>query len=173
MSQSQNLILIIALLVVIVFVAKAIARKAPTPGFIYQLRPSFLTPAERSFYGVLCQAVGERYIVLAKVRVADVITPSKSPDRSRWQSAFNKISSKHFDYILCDPNTLAVEQVVELHDKSHKKSNRANRDEFLRAACESAGLPLREFAAKARYSIDEVTKGLSDQSEVGRIEPHF
>ena len=171
--MSQNLIYIIALLVVIVIVAKAIGRKAPAPGFIYELRPSFLTPAERSFYGVLCQAVGERYVVLAKVRVADVITPSKGSDRSRWQSAFNRISSKHFDYILCDPNTLAVEQVVELHDKSHKTTKRAKRDEFLRAACESAGLPLREFSAKARYSIDEVSKRLSDQSEAGRVEPHF
>jgi hypothetical protein len=107
------------------------------------------------------------------VRVADVITPSKSPDMSRRQSAFNRISSKHFDYILCDPNTLSVEQVVELHDKSHKTTKRAERDELLRAACESAGLPLREFSAKARYSIDEVSRGLSDQNEVGRVEPHF
>ncbi len=166
---------LVAIVIGVVFllgILKELCRKS-APGSDYRIRDRFMSKAERSFFGVLCKAVGERYVVFAKVRVADVITPSKSPDRSRWQSAFNRISSKHFDYILCDPSTLSVEQVVELHDKSHKTTKRAKRDEFLRAACESAGLPFREFTAKARYSIDEVSKGLSDQSEVGRVEPHF
>ena len=168
-----SLIVTIVVFFIILAIVKTVGRKGPSQEHAYQLRSSFLSPAERSFYGVLCKAVADNYVVLAKVRVADVITPCKSPDKSRWQSAFNQISSKHFDYILCDPNTLSVEQVVELHDKSHRTTKRAKRDEFLRAACESAGLPLREFSTKARYSIDEVSKRLSDQSEAGRVEPHF
>ena len=168
-----SLIAIIFVAFVVLAVVKAAVRKRPSQEHTYQLRSPFLSPAERSFYGVLCAAVANDYVVLAKVRVADVITPKKGQDRSTWQTAFNMISAKHFDYILCDPNTLSVEQVVELHDKSHKTTKRAKRDEFLRAACESAGLPLREFTARARYSIDEVGKALSNQSEGGRLEPHF
>ena len=63
----------------------------------------FLSPAERSFLDVLSQAAGDEWRVFAKVRIADVLTPAKGMSRSRWQSAFNAISAKHFDFLLCDP----------------------------------------------------------------------
>lgn len=151
------------LIVIIVFSAfvflaafRAIRRKRTSQEHGYRLRAPFLSPAERSFYGVLCKAVAKEYVVLAKVRVADVITPEKGHNRSTWQTAFNRISTKHFDYVLCDPNSLSVEHAVELHDKSHRRTARAERDHFLRSACQSAGLSLIEFAAKSAYSIDEV-----------------
>ena len=111
--------------------------------------------------------------MLAKVRVADVIAPAKGQDRSKWQTAFNMISAKHFDYVLCDPSTLAVAQVVELHDRSHGTTKRAKRDDFLRNACQSAGLPLSEFPAKKGYSIDEVRSQIHMGLASGRVEPHF
>ena len=139
-------------------VVKAIRRNRTSQEHSYRLRAPFLSPAERSFYGVLSRAVANDYVVLAKVRVADVIMPAKGYNKSKWQTAFNRISSKHFDYILCDPNSLSVERVVELHDRSHRNATRAKRDHFLRNACQSAGLTLIEFAAKSRYSIEEVRK---------------
>lgn len=63
----------------------------------------FLSSAERSFLGVLNQAADDDWGVFAKMRIADVLTPAKGMSRSRWQSAFNAISAKHFDFLLCDP----------------------------------------------------------------------
>ena len=169
--------LVIAVLVVLA-VFKAFGRRRRPQELGYQIRTRFLSPAERSFYGVLCSAVANDYVVFAKVRVADVITPMKSQDRSKWQIAFNRISAKHFDYVLCDPKSLVVELVVELNDRSHKRAKRAERDEFLRGACASAGLHLSEFAAKSSYSISDVrseilrTQTLGETGE-GRVEPHF
>lgn len=171
------------LIVVIVFAAlmilaviRAIWRKRTTEEHSYQLRAPFLSPAERSFYGVLCKAAANDYVVLAKVRVADVITPKKGQNRSKWQTAFNRISSKHFDYALCNPNSLSVEHVVELQDRSHRRTTRAKRDHFLRGACQSAGLSLIEFAAKSTYSIDEVRSQIigiqtAGGTGDGRLEP--
>ncbi len=164
-------------IVALILILKAAARVRPAREYGYSLRTPFLSAAERSFYGVLCTAVANRYVVLAKVRVADVITPQKSNNRSKWQTAFNRISAKHFDYVLCDPKTLSVEHVVELHDRSHKRANRAQRDKLLRTACESAGLSLIEFAAKPAYSVDEIRQELNRinaaASGDGRVEPHF
>ncbi len=42
----------------------------------YAKKPALLSPAERSFYGVLRQAVGETYQIHAKVRLADLIQPT-------------------------------------------------------------------------------------------------
>lgn len=173
-----NLIFIVVVAFVLLVVIKAAMRKRTFRDHRYQLREPFLSPAERSFYGVISTAVSNDYVVLAKVRVADVIAPETGQDRSNWQTAFNRISAKHFDFVLCDPKTLSIEHVVELHDRSHQSATRAKRDDLLRKACESAGLPLSEFVAKKAYSIDEIrNKILQFQSlgeaKDGRIEPVF
>lgn len=129
----------------------------------YRLNGSLFSPAERSFFGVLIQSVSDKNMVMGKVRVADVITPEKGMSRSKWQSAFNRISAKHFDYVVCDRATLKVLFAIELNDKSHKGKKRADRDAFLHEACSSAGLRLFEFDAKRGYSVVEVRKQLVDK----------
>ncbi len=69
----------------------------------YDLQETLFSPAERSFLGVLDLAVGDQARVFAKVRVADVLTPETGMGKSKWQQAFNKISAKHVDYLLCHP----------------------------------------------------------------------
>ncbi len=159
-----------AVFVVFIFM-KMIGRRKPRDVHGYRLRKSFLSPAERSFYGVLCSAVAGEYVVLAKVRVADVITPNRTNDRSKWQTAFNRINAKHFDFVLCDPKSMSVERVVELNDKSHRSSKRAERDDLLRAACESAGLTLTEVAARNSYSIKDIRNRL-DRIDASTGVPH-
>jgi len=118
------------------------------------------TPAERSFYGVLKQACGDQAEVFGKVRVADVIKPIKGLGRSNWQRAFNRISAKHFDYVICRPDDLRVVAAIELNDRSHKKPSRADRDAFLEKACDSAGLTLHQFDAKRGYQVAEIRSTL-------------
>ena len=115
-----------------------------------------LSPAERSFLGVLNQAAGEEWRVFAKVRIADVLTPAKGLNRSRWQSAFNAISAKHFDFLLCDPADCAPKVAVELDDKSHERASRQKRDRLVESACASAGLPLLRVKAARAYQIAEI-----------------
>jgi len=60
--------------------------KIPTPSSSagYRLNGPLFSPAERSFLGVLIQAVPDENLVLGKVRVADVITPEKGLSRPKW-----------------------------------------------------------------------------------------
>ena len=62
--------------------------------FPYQRAGALFSPAERSFYGVLRQVVGNNANIFGKVRVADVVMPRKGLSRSDRQKAFNKISGK-------------------------------------------------------------------------------
>ena len=158
-------LIVIVVLAALLLLAALGKLKIPTPSSSagYRLSGPLFSPAERSFLGVLNQAVPDENLVLGKVRVADVITPEKGLSRPRWQSAFNRISAKHFDFVVCDRATLKVLSAVELHDKSHKKKKRADRDSFLREACSSAGLRLFEFDAKPSYSVVEVRKQLADE----------
>ena len=130
--------------------------------YSYQSRKQLFSPAERSFYGVLLQAVGNTHCVMAKVRVADVVSPHKGLSKSDWRKAFNRISAKHFDYVVCDAATLDVRYVVELNDKSHDKPARVERDRFLQEVCRSAGVPLFTFRVQRSYSLPDVTEVLSE-----------
>lgn len=143
--------------VIVVFLLLAIAavviKNSAGKGYSYHKRGSLFTPAERSFLSVLDQAVSDQYRVFGKVRVADILNPAKGMSRKNWQVAFNKISSKHFDYILCSKETLGVIAAIELDDKSHLSARAKKRDVLLESACDSAGLPLIRFQAKSGYQV--------------------
>ena len=148
--------LILLALLVAVALALLVIKSVNTEEFPYELNKLVFSAAERSFYGVLKQAVGDEAVVLAKVRIADILRPSKGLNRSNWQKAFNRISSKHFDYVICSPDTLSVLSVVELDDKSHSKGKRSERDRFIEGASSAAGITLHRFKATATYNIREV-----------------
>ena len=100
------------------------------------------SPAERSFFGVLEQAVWGRYRVLGKVRLGDLVQPAKGLSAGKRTGAWNRIHQKHVDIVLCQPDTLAVAGVVELDDASHRRKDRAERDEFVDKALSTAGIPI-------------------------------
>jgi len=156
-------ILVVALIALTGVMAALYLRRAAPPDSgrssqdgSYQLCPALLTPAELEFCQVLRQAVGDRWAVFAKVRVADVLIPERGLSKSDWQRAFNKISAKHFDFVLCAPNTSQVQVAIELDDRSHRRPNRRDRDEFLNAIAQQAGLSLLRFPAQSSYSAAEI-----------------
>jgi hypothetical protein len=152
-------ILILAIVVIILILLRHKFPKNRADGHAdhpYQKTDALFTPAERSFYGVLKQVAGDNATIFGKVRVADVVVPNKGLSRSHWQKSFNKISGKHFDFLLCRNDTLSVICAIELNDSSHKSNNRHGRDEFLKGVCNAAEIPLIQVPAKAAYVIDEV-----------------
>lgn len=166
------LILSVVVLVIaaIVLIKSKQSRKSEVTDYPYQKTEVLFSPAERSFLGVLDQAVGEDARILGKVRVADVIVPKKGIPRSDWQRAFNKISSKHFDYVLCKQDDLTVVCAIELDDSSHQSKNRRNRDEFLRGVCSAAGIPLVQVPAKSTYVIDEIRQLIAPHLGISKLE---
>ncbi len=124
--------------------------------YSYTIRESLLTPTEIQFYKELKQAVDNKFIIFVKVRVADILVPEKGLSKSHWQSAFNKISAKHFDFVLCHSENLKVEVVIKLDDKSNLKSNRIDRDNFLTQAAHSSGLRILRFPVRSSYSMSDI-----------------
>lgn len=115
-------------------------------------RAGYLSAAERSFLGALDLALGSRYRIFAKVRLADLIkTRAKLGARTR-QAAFNAISSKHADFVLCDPATLEVFAVVELDDASHGNSRQREKDRWKDSALEAAGIQVIRIPAARTYT---------------------
>jgi hypothetical protein len=153
--------------IIIVFVIAAIAvkkflggNKGGTEDYPYERQQALFTPAERSFLGVLEQAVEGKLRIMGKVRLADIVKIKNGNNKSAWQKAFNKIQSKHVDFVACDMATLGVKFVVELDDKSHNEPKRQDRDEFIDKALAAAKIPVFHFAAKRTYTIQELQNTL-------------
>ncbi len=150
-------ILIVGAILVAVLKAILASKKAGARAFPYQAISHLFTPAERSFSGVLDQAIDPEYRVFGKVRAADVMGVTKGMTRSEWQQAFNRIQSKHFDFVICRASDSSILLLIELDDKSHKKDRRMDRDNFLERATEAAGVPLLRIPCQRNYSIQEVS----------------
>ena len=125
-------------------------------GFPYQPAKTLFSAAERSFLGVLDQAVGAEHRVFGKVRVADIASVRPGLGNSARQSALNRIAAKHFDYVVCRASDLSVTCAVELNDKSHSGRRAQARDELLAKVCQTINLPLLTVAAKQAYSLQDV-----------------
>lgn len=126
----------------------------------YPFEPGkFLSPAERSFFGVLQVAVDGEFVIFAKVRMADLIKIRKGTEKR--QSHFNRISAKHVDFVLCTTDTVEPVLVIELDDASHKKESAKAADDFKDKAFAAAGLPVLRIAAKRGYVVDDVVEQIN------------
>ncbi|BCO11320.1 Potential queD like [Citrifermentans bremense] len=167
----MNLVVVLAIVVILVGLLAALKIKSPTKdgSLAFQSREPFLSPAERSFLGVLEQALDNNYRVLGKVRLGDLIKPAKGLSKSKRVSALNKVNQKHVDFVVCSSTDLAVLGVVELDDQSHGREDRAERDLFVDEALSGAGIPIARFSAKKGYQIQEVRTKLADMFKITLI----
>jgi hypothetical protein len=121
----------------------------------YRLREDFLSATELSFLRTAQIAVGNRFTILAKVNLADLFF---SPTRDAV--ARNRISQKHVDFLLCDPQSLTPAMGIELDDSSHQRADRVERDVFVDTVFESAGLPLIHLPAQQSYGSADITTAI-------------
>lgn len=154
----------IVFLLILFLIIFYLRRKPPLK---YKAVQKIFTPSEQKFYHHLQQAVGDEFYIFAKVRAADVLLPVNAKDRSRWQSAFNKIACKHFDYVLCDAE-LSIVGAIELDDASHRRADRVQRDAFIEWACKSAGVPLIRIKTAKKYDIKELRATILCQCKVSK-----
>ncbi len=113
----------------------------------YTSRITLLTAGERRFFcDGLRPAIGQRYLVSFKVRLADVITVDC------WRSSFGrKIAQKHLDFVLLSPTATRIIAAIELNDATHKAPKRRRRDEFVQTALGSAQVPFVSFSVYRTY----------------------
>lgn len=178
----MNIALVLCIAVLVVGVIVVMKRQQASRPFetSFDRQEYLFSPAERSFLGVLAQALEGRYRVYGKVRLGDIIKPGKGLSRSSRTSALNKINLKHVDFVVCSPSDYAVVGVVELDDQSHGKADHAGRDEFVDRALASARIPIARFSAKKGYVVQDVRVQLAaafgtphevPEAEGGEAEP--
>ena len=146
----------VAIVVAAYFKAKQEANK-PRPSLPYVTQARLLTTNEERFRRVLSDVARDRYFLACQVRMADVLDA-----RPYSHAAFNRISSKHFDFVLCDPATTRPLMVIELDDSTHRRADAQARDAFKDAACRAAGLPILRVPVQPGYDPAYLQKRISE-----------
>jgi len=161
--RSFSIVLIILFCVVVLkfFVLKGLSGwlvkdKNVVADFPYFKKTYFFTPTEKKFFDVLVEAVGDEVVVFSQCRVADLI----DVDSKKHFGAFNRIKSKHIDFVLVEKVSAALLCAIELDDKSHARKDRVKRDKFLDQVFAQVELPLFRFRAQNEYSVADIRKGL-------------
>ena len=111
---------VVILLLVIAFyaVSRKFRRANPWGKTPYERQEYFLSPAEKQFYDVLLELVGEEITICPKPSVREVLRVRDDIKRDRLKY-FNWISQKHVDFVLCDRETMQILCAVELDDRTH------------------------------------------------------
>ena len=131
---------------------------------VYKQRDALLSEAELNFYRLLLKVLAHpsdpqgspQAVVMTKVSVSDLVKVRKGLGQSSYRSAFNRIKSKHVDFVLCEPESMRVVCVIELDDKSHRRQDRQTRDELMDSIYAAVGLPILHVDCRRGYSMQEV-----------------
>lgn len=120
----------------------------------YHRRDCFFSDGEKAFYDVLTEAVKPALIVMAHVRLIDLLQIDGRG--ARYYSARNKVVSKHVDFVLCEPGSLRPMCVLELDDTSHARSDRKERDAFVDGLLKHVRLPVLHVSASTTYDVHQL-----------------
>lgn len=137
----------------LVFYIKQRQFRHPALSMPYQLRRPVLKTEERELWAMLQQAVADDYLILCKIRVADVVDVTAIPQRTPWYQATNRISAGCFDFLLCDPQTLDPVCAIEMEPADDGNA-------FLDQLCSTIGLPLVRLPAEKARSYSEVRSAI-------------
>ena len=129
----------------------------------YRKRDCLLSAAELSFLRAFAPILPTNVLVFTKVRLCDVISVDSDRKNSAFYRAFNRISSKHVDFVLCDEKGTEIVGVIELDDRTHLLGERAERDEFVNSALKGAGVPILHVRCAKSYNPDELMNQFTEK----------
>lgn len=123
----------------------------------HDYRPkALLTPTEAKSHHCLMSLSENRVRIQCKPRLADVFDHAKGD-----LAAFNKISQKHVDFLICRNDDWTPMLAIELDDDSHERKAVKNRDMFVNALFASAGIPLIRIHVREVEQIERLVAKLT------------
>lgn len=146
--KSSTLLLIVIAVVLIVAVIVFVQRRGLLGGSSAGVWPFYakkpLSNPEQVLYHRLVAAL-PGHIVLAQVQVSRVLGVKKGFKFNEWNNRINRLS---YDFVVCAKDS-AVLMAIELDDKSHDGSSRADTDRKKEKATAAAGVPLVRWHVKS------------------------
>lgn len=144
----EILIIVIMAIVIIALVITNLKNKDPKDDNLNEenlpyIKKYLLTKNEWIFYKKIKPICDKyKFHIIAKVRLADIVEVKKGLDNKERQKYFNKIKNKHIDFVICNPENLAIIGLIELDDRSHENKERIKSDNFKDKLSKTVGYKL-------------------------------
>ena len=127
----------------------------------YVLKRYLMSPAERSFFGVLEQVTdSSKYYIFPQLSLSKLVTVETGTES--YQTYHNKVDRKSVDFVLFDRNAISPVLAIELDDSSHDREDRQERDAFVDRVLAKAELPLLHVRAQAAYDPKQLAASIGE-----------
>jgi len=123
--------------------------------FPFDSKNSVFTPAEKNFQNLVEQAMGTKYRIINRVKLADIVTIRNGVSDRASQSAANNAEGKYLDFVICDRKSMKLLGTIDLVD-TQGKGYKIKKDWFVSGALEAAAIPHLRIKVKANYTLDEI-----------------
>jgi hypothetical protein len=123
--------------------------------FPFDRKTAIFTPAEKNFQNLVEQAMGQKYRIINRVKLSDIVTIRNGVSSRASQSAVTSADSKYLDFVICDRDSMKLLGVIDLVD-TQGKGYKVKKDWFVSGALEAAAIPHVRIKVKPNYTIDEI-----------------
>ena len=123
--------------------------------FPFDCKASVFTPAEKNFQNLLEQALGPKYRIINRVKLADIVTIRHGVSNRASQNAASHAEGKYLDFVICERNSMKLLGAVDLVD-TQGRGYKIKKDWFVSGALEAASVPHLRIKVKANYTLDEI-----------------
>ncbi|MBA6293294.1 DUF2726 domain-containing protein [Colwellia sp. MB3u-70] len=123
--------------------------------FPFDRKTALFTPAEKNFQNLVEQAMGSRYRIINRVKLADIVSIRNGVSNRAGQTATNNANSKYLDFVICERDSMKLLGVIDLVD-TQGKGYKIKKDWFVSGTLEAAAIPHVRIKVKANYTIDEI-----------------
>lgn len=133
----------LAILIAIILVLKYFLDKTDETEKLlpYKAKQYLFSRSEHEFLRALQEHIDtKRYMIFPKVRLADFIEVTARG--KEYQAPWNKIRSKHVDFLVWDAQNNKIALAIELDGKSHDSEKMRERDAFVNKLYERIGVRL-------------------------------
>jgi hypothetical protein len=123
--------------------------------FPFDSKPSVFTPAEKNFQNLLEQAMGNKYRIINRVKLSDIVTIRNGVSDRASQNAASNAEGKYLDFVICERSSMKLLGAVDLVD-TKGRGYKIKKDWFVSGALEAATVPHLRIKVKANYTLDEI-----------------
>jgi len=123
--------------------------------FPFDSKSAVFTPAEKNFQNLVEQAMGNKYRIINRVKLSDIVTIRNGVSNRASQSAATNAEGKYLDFVICERTSMKLLGTIDLVD-TQGKGYKIKKDWFVSGALEAAAIPHLRIKVKANYTLDEI-----------------
>ena len=126
----------------------------------FRRKDFLLNIPERQFFEGLQQIIPAEYIVFPQIVLSNIIQVTSS--KKEFWTYQNKINRKTIDFVIFEKQYLKPVIAIEYDGKTHNRSDRQERDDFVNMALESAGIKSLHIRHQKNINFEEIKNKINE-----------